>query len=1207
MKLTEIFLFEVGYQVRRVWTWFICLALFVFAILMTRDGTLAEALFDDFFINSPFAIAKTTVTGCLIWLLVGAVIAGEAAARDVATGMHSLTYSLPVRKSQYLAGRFFAALFINALMMLAVQAGIVIAVYLPGVDPELIGPFRLSAYLTGYTFLALPNVLAATAIQFTIALKTGRPMAAYLGSVFLFFMSYILGLFLFLQGRRELANLLDPIGVHFILSDLSHLWTPTEKSWRLISLDGTVLKNRLAWTAFALTFLTYTYFTFQFRHRGISNWILSFLSVWKRDRSHRVDGSPEHPIASTNKSNITRIQPPVRTRFRLQLLQMSTIAWASFRSIATSWAGLALLIAIPMLTILVVIDQMESNGVPLLPSTIRVINELTMTLSSEFSRWIIIPLLIIFFAGELVWRERDTGMAEISDAMPVSEWIPLLGKLFGLGLLLLAFMIVLAIVGVAAQLILNYHEIELSLYGKILFGFQLPEYLLFTVLALVIHATINQKYLGHLAAVFALVVIAIAPIFGLEHNLLVYGAGPSWTYTDMQGFGDSILPWLWFKLYWFFWAMLLIVLTRLFWVRSRENGLQTRLKIARQRIDQSAIVGGALAFGLMIALAGFIYYNTNILNEYVTSAEAKLSQAGYERTYSKYTDTPQPEVTHASLQVEIYPDQRKVTIKGNYQLVNNTERPIETILLSEAGGVKSELINFSHPATLSTRDEEHGQRIYTLTSPLRPGDSLGLEFEVQITASGFNESGASFPVDENASSFSIQNWLPSIGYQKHKELITPADRRRYGLSERPLIAPLTDKKAREDRGLGIRLDVIVGTSENQTAVAPGALKRSWSKSGRRYFHYATDGPIGSEWAVFSAKYEMREMEWQNKDNQEKVVIRMFHHPRHTAHVDRVLRSVRACLDYYSRNFGSYPYSHLTIVERPGNGTGMHADPAMIIHGEGFTQWNPVDDEGSLDLPYAIVAHEMGHQWTVPYAAVEGAPVMSESVAWYYGMKAVEHSLGNDHLKSLLRFMRQPHPYPPIRRGEPLLRGLDPYLSYRRGPFALYAMSEYVGEDSVNQALKDMLRKHRAPEAPLATTLDLFRELQSVTPDSLQYLLHDLFQVNTYWELEAENVTAKKTTAGDWEITLALNARKVVTDSAGVERDVPMNDWIELGAIGSKKNGELGETLYRRKHRVHSGKQVFTFRVSQKPARAGIDPWHLMLDLQREDNSLEVKL
>ena len=72
------------------------------------------------------------------------------------------------------------------------------------------------------------------------------------------------------------------------------------------------------------------------------------------------------------------------------------------------------------------------------------------------------------------------------------------------------------------------------------------------------------------------------------------------------------------------------------------------------------------------------------------------------------------------------------------------------------------------------------------------------------------------------------------------------------------------------------------------------------------------------------------------------------------------------------------------------------------------------------------------------------------------------------------------------------------------------MREYIGKDRVDDALRSLLKKHGSGAPPLPTSLDLYRELQAVTPDSFQYLLHDLFEKNTFWELETERATAKQT-------------------------------------------------------------------------------------------------
>ncbi len=1210
MKFREIFRFEFAYQLRRPWTWLFVFVLIVVDFLMTRDRAVTDALFEEFFVNSPFLIANTTVFGSLMWLMMAAVIAGDAAARDVATRMHPLLYTVSISKAEYLGGRFLAALALNALILLGVQVGILLGVYLPGMGPALIGPFRPAAYWTAYIYIALPNAFVATAMQFAMATRSGRAMAGYLGSFILFFMGFFVASFLLF--RRGLGTLLDPTGIRFIVEDIAHLWTTVEKNQRLLTLEGIVLENRLLWIGLGLITVAVTYLGFRFAHRIESTFwwkrALNKFSAGKLAYGHQ-ETAPSPGIAIRSGRPVCVPQAPLTFGIAMQTRQTLTIASASFRMIATSWAGLALLTFIPLLTIPVVVDQMESNGVPLLPVTTRVINELTAPLSAELSRWVIVPALLIFFAGELVWREREAGLGDITDAMPGSEWPPFLGKFLGLGLLLIAFTTLQMSAGMIAQSLMGYNKFELGLYLKILFGLQLPEYLLFAVLVLVVHVLVDHKYIGHLIATLAYVFIALSTLFGVEHNLLVYGAGPGWSYTEMRGFGPSLGPWLWFKGYWAAWALLLAVVGRLLWVRGKEGTLKFRLQLARHRFTGPTRWLAGSASVLILALGGFIFYNTNILNEYLTTSEVKGRQAEYERRYERYNGIPQPEPTQANLHIEIYPDLREAEIRGSYQLVNRSTVAIDSIHVATAK-VTTET-SFDRAAALVVADEDHGHRIYALEEPLQPGDSLRLDFKVNIKPRGFRENGVDASVTSNGTFFMNKNYFPLIGYQRHRELITATDRREHGLAPRPLIAFLNDEEAYKDRGRGIAFNAVLGTQEDQVAVAPGMLRGTWTEGGRRYFHYSTDA-IGGEWSFFSARYAVCKSEWISSDDSlnpqeesaaaRRVAIRIYHDPRHTAHLDPMLRSIRASLDYYTKNFGPYRRGYLNVVERPGNGTGMHAEAAMLSHGEGFTFWRPED--GSHDHPYAIVAHEMAHQWTIPYANVEGAPVMSESLAWYYGMKAVEHSKGPEGLRQLFNYLWQPHPYAPIFRGEPLLRGLDPYMSYRKGPFALYTLSEYIGEEQVNGALRRLLENHRPVEAPLATTLDLYRELRAVTPDSLKYLLYDLFEANTYWKFKTERATATPIKTGEWQVILEVETHKVVVDSAGVKTPVPMDEWIEVGVFAPAKGRERQEPLYLKKHRIRSGKQTIQVTVSGKPARAGIDPYHVLNWEERSEDNMK---
>jgi hypothetical protein len=176
--------------------------------------------------------------------------------------------------------------------------------------------------------------------------------------------------------------------------------------------------------------------------------------------------------------------------------------------------------------------------------------------------------------------------------------------------------------------------------------------------------------------------------------------------------------------------------------------------------------------------------------------------------------------------------------------------------------------------------------------------------------------------------------------------------------------------------------------------------------------------------------------------------------------------------------------------------------------------------------------------------------------------------------------------------------MDPWANYRKGPYVMHALAEYVGEDRVNGALRRLVEKKASS---LATTLDMYRELQAVTPDSLAPLLRDLFETDTYWSFDTKQASAVQTASGSWEVTFQIDARKVTSDSAGVETERPIEEWVELGVFASAEPGEfLGKPLYVRMHRIRSGTQMITVTVPERPARGGVDPYNL-LDWEEGDN------
>ena len=190
-------------------------------------------------------------------------------------------------------------------------------------------------------------------------------------------------------------------------------------------------------------------------------------------------------------------------------------------------------------------------------------------------------------------------------------------------------------------------------------------------------------------------------------------------------------------------------------------------------------------------------------------------------------------------------------------------------------------------------------------------------------------------------------------------------------------------------------------------------------------------------------------------------------------------------------------------------------------------------------------------------------------------------------------------------GTPLLRATERFQWYRKGVIALYTLREYIGAERVNAALRSFFERHGSGTLPLPTTLDLYRELQMVTPEELRYLLVDLFEANTYWALAAKQVQGEQLATGEWQVTLDVQARKVVVDEQGVEKEITMDDLVEVGVFAVAEKDSPNVPQYLQMHRIRSGEQRITVTVPKEPGRAGIDPRNLLIDVKPDDNLKEI--
>lgn len=1224
MKGREVFRYELEYRLRSVSTWLYAGFLFLIAIwtfLATAEGSV--------YANSPVRIAGGTAIAGMIGMLVSAAIFGDAAVRDFAAEMDPLLFTSPLRESEYLGGRFLAALTINALVMLAVPLGHFVAtMFVEPAQSVTVGPFRLMAYVQPWPLFVLPNVILGGAILYAIGVLTRRVVPVYLGAIVLFitFIAAANAVDDVMNPMRALLG--DPMGIH-TLQLATRYWTEAEQNVRLVGFPADLVLNRAIWLAVAATVLALVYRRFRFAHplagstrrRGIG------ISGRSMRRAGRVAAEP-----TTVRSRPVEV-PRISGTFDLRttMRQVLAVARCSLEEIAASRWFIFVLVGCTGVTLLMgwnVGDTVFDTST--WPVTMLVAGTVLAQRVTP-----IIYALVALYAGELVWRNRDAKVDEIADAAPVTEAVALIGQFLALVIMIAAMQLAQMVGGILIQALQGYYRFELGLYLEILFGLKLVDYVLFAALAMTIQVLVNHKYLGHMALLLAFLSVLTLRMLGIvDHHLLLYGTAPAWTYSDMNGFGPFIRPWIWFKLYWGAWALLLVLLAALFWVRGREPGFRHRLARARARFGGSLARAAGAAILLIVVLGGFVLYNTNVLNEYRSGREAGLPQAEYEKRYKRFEGVPQPTIVDAKLRVEIYPDEPAVDLRGSYRLVNRTGVAIDSVhVMSVDPGVRTRSISFDRDSKAVVVDDETGYRIYALARPLEPGDSLRLEFDAAFRPRGFPNDGVQTKVVSNGAVFD-RSWLPIIGYQPVYELSGEDARRRFGLGPRPFVPGPDDVDATRRRWEMrnedlVHLDAVVGTAADQTVIMPGMLRRSWTENGRRYFHYETKPTLfGAN--VISGRYAVDEDRWRPYANamtrtvrhtasqpgdptrvqgDSGVVLRIFHDPAHRSNIDRTLRSMKASLAYYTEQFGPYPYGDLSIVEIPRYGGFGRALAHTITFTEDYFLGRV--REGQLDQPFYGTAHEVAHQWwggQARGATVRGRGFLSESLANYSAMMVVERTYGLEAARRVYGFQmdRYLRGRASFSREVPLLDVEDqPYIAYRKGAIAMYRLRLALGEERVNTALRRYLEKYRDAGPPYPTSRVLYAELRAVTPDSLRYLLVDLFETVTLWDVRTERVAVERTGSGEYLVTLDVVAKKARADSVGHMKEVPMNDLVEIGVFEPGEGDALGDPLYLERQRIRSGRQTLRITVPSEPARAGIDPRHELIDRDSDDNVVTV--
>lgn len=1205
----EIFLFELKTWFKRpaIYLYFFLYLISTFLIVCAATGVFTGETRDtNTYLNSSISVAgilnsfNSDFLLGLITAIICVSIMGSCVQKDYQYNIHSLFYTKPIKKSSYLLGRFFASFFLSLFALSGILYGLMLGFAIAPNDNGQIGPFSLLNYFVPFIMFTVINVFFVGVTFFSLVTYTRNLTAGYVTSLIFVVVSGIAGIMTREIENKTLAALIDPFG-NQSLSLLTEYWTPAEQNQRMVPLEGYVLWNRVLWLGISLIIAVITYVKFEFSQ------FLSPVSFFKRKAS---------------KSDISEVKP-IQFLFQLpkahQYFDLKTsfqqLAFLSKFELKKIIRSVFFLIVVGISILLTLVAHNFSGmifGTRTYPVTYQMI-EIGGALFSFF-----LTIMIIFYSGIVVWRERDTKSDELIYSTPVQTWVLFTSKFISLVGLVASVYVAAILTSIAIQTYEGYYNYEFGLYLYEFFGKKLLSSIVLCALATLIQVVVNNKFIGFtFTTLFTFGLQILYNSLEINNKLVVFNSsGSILPYSDMNGYGHTLYVFYLYKAYWIGFMLILVALSMPMWPRLKEKNYKARIKYATKQFNRSYAWMMIIGFLMFVGFGSVIYYNTRIVNTYKTNKELEKESVAFEKKYKHLEKELQPRIVESNLEVDIFPDELGAKVKGYFYIKNKHKEPLSKIYIAMMNTIDIKKLELLAANKKIIDDKDNAFYGYQLSKPMAPGDSIKLEFNLEYFSKGFSENGSSSEIVQNGTFFN-SSILPFIGYPEPAELSDNATRKKYGLKAKPRMPSINDTTAYGNTYISkdadwIRFQAVVSTIPTQIAIAPGYLEKEWESSGRRYFKYKMDRPILNFYAFLSAEYEVKKDKWIDpKDPQHSVNIEVYYHSDHTYNIDRMIKGVKKSLDYYTSAFSPYQHKQVRILEFPRYASFAQSFPNTIPYSEaiGFIAKVDQDDPLSIDFPFYVTAHEVAHQWwahQVIGAEVQGSTLMSETMSQYSALMVMEKEYGKPAMKKFLKYEMDTYLQGRAtenRKEVPLmLVENQQYIHYNKGSMVMYALKDYISEDSMSSAMKRYVKKVAYQDAPYTTANEFYAEIKRSTADTLKETVKDLFERITVFDNKIKEVKVERA-GSDYKVKMTLQANKTQSDSLGKAKDVKLNDWIDIGLFSkNEKNAkEPGKELAFKKYKITRKDQVIELITKEEPFMVGVDPYNKLIDLDPEDN------
>ncbi len=1132
----------------------------------------------DIDIGGVYFLIKTFAIQLLMLPALVAVFVARASVRDFEHNMSSLVYAASANPKSFVSIRLIALVLLCCCLFFSFGLGMLAGLAGSGQGVTMQAAASIAWSLV---VLVVPNLVLVASLLYVVALCSKQAIYAYLAAIALF-VGY--QFFLMLSGSPLMAtriapdpamliwySAMDPFGLSAFFHQVAS-WSPVEKNQQLPTVMPELLANRVAVCTLGI--------------------VIAYLAIWRHANHFQLNSGRQSTGASwlrMQKARLSRLLRPFG--FKVPLLVPQSPAWVVAAMAIRLTFKTKFFLALSGFLVFVTASEiyfgylyLENLGTSAIPSTMVTINRYIADVLPTFG-----ALFLLLLAAEICWRDRQCQFDPLVDSSPITNRQQYLGRLLAVLLLPLFFISLAILVSVLLQSLFG-GQIELIPYLWLYIYVGLPMMCLGAV-CVALHSLLPNKYLALVvtAAFFVATGSRWFLSLGLEHPLWTLGRIPVLSYSEIIGYAGEL------EAFWGTFLLrssvaLLLVVYCLAHLRRGEEACAPTLGFARAHWRHKLAVAGSIA-GIALASVN-IAWQSHYAGDYQASSERLQWRADYERQYSYLKQDANLKPDQVKLEVELFPKQRRLSIKAEIQLINRSQQAVSRLVFSTPEPFHFENIKLEN-GELVTFDPRFQVHSYQFDRPIQPGAGTTLTYHVQYQQNSYLGIASDKMITGQYAYVRMLRYLPWFGYQKNYELKGDNLRERFGLPAKSS-STLEQDIARYQGDMSVHYDwatwdTTIVTQPGHTAFAPGKLVAQWDDAGRPAFRYQTQGAIRNLGHIISTDLPYLE------EQIEGVTAQVFYPKGKQDYAQLHMQAIRDAIGYGNKHFGLINSQNLRLVPVtkvfPSTG---YALPQTIFIGEDVGFHVDLSNDQGFDHLYRRTVHEVAHQWWghgLNGAATEGEGVLVETLAKYTETVLLAQKYGNDYVHRLIAYEQQRYFSGRGRAANeevPLYRADDSYLVYSKGAAAMHSLAQQLGVSHINRALAKLVVNHAYP-APPATTLDLIRYLNQGANDQQQQLIDRWFK-----QIQVHDI-------GFGPVQVSQQGQYYKTKVCLRDHKGKPNQ-VELAALAA--DGIVIETKLLH-FSSETGSVCLDWQLVQKPFAIEADPRLLLLDSDRTNNIVQL--